>query len=65
MTKKSLLATSVIISVFLSVSTGIVSATYGVQTKTSNCTNNQILPDFACSPGALQCMWWNELQDSF
>jgi hypothetical protein len=53
MTKKSLLATSVIISVFLSVSTGIVSATYGVQTKTSNCTNNQILPDFACSPGAV------------
>lgn len=53
MTKKSLLTTSVIISVFLSISTGIVSATYGVRAKTSNCTNNQILPDFACSPGAV------------
>lgn len=53
MLKKTFLSTSIIISIFLSISTGIVSATYGVQTKTSNCINNQILPDFACSPGAV------------
>lgn len=28
-------------------------ATYGVQTKTSGCVANQILPDPACSPGAV------------
>ena len=47
------LSFSVLVSLFLSISTGIVSATYGVQAKTSNCNNNQILPDFACSPGAV------------
>ena len=29
------------------------SAAYGVQTKTSNCSANQILPDSACTPGAV------------
>lgn len=28
-------------------------AAYGVQTKTSNCSANQILPDSACTPGAV------------
>ncbi len=28
-------------------------ATYGVQTKTSGCSANQILPDSACTPGAV------------
>lgn len=26
---------------------------YGIQTKTSNCTSNQALPDSACTPGAI------------
>jgi hypothetical protein len=47
------LSFSILISLFLSISTETTFATYGVQTKTSNCTNNQILPDFACSPGAV------------
>lgn len=52
-TFKRTLSFSILISLFLSISTGTVRATYGVQTKTSNCTNNQVLPDFACSPGAV------------
>jgi hypothetical protein len=35
------------------VSSNTVFATYGIQTKTSNCVANQTLPDFACSPGAV------------
>ena len=35
------------------ISSNTVFATYGVQTKTSGCVANQILPDSACSPGAI------------
>ena len=35
------------------ISSNLVFATYGVQTKTSNCTGNQTLPDSTCSPGAV------------
>ena len=28
-------------------------ASYGIQTKTSSCTNNQALPDSSCTPGAV------------
>ena len=41
---------------FISISlitSNTVFATYGVQTKTSNCIANQTLPDSACSPGAV------------
>jgi hypothetical protein len=34
-------------------STSSALATYGIQTKTSNCVSNQTLPDLACSPGAV------------
>ena len=35
------------------ISSNTVFATYGIQTKTSNCIANQTLPDSACSPGAV------------
>ncbi|MFA6608454.1 MAG: HNH endonuclease signature motif containing protein [Candidatus Paceibacterota bacterium] len=35
------------------ISSNVVFATYGIQTKTSNCVGNQTLPDSACSPGAV------------
>ena len=43
-----------IIIIFLAAFVALpVFATYGVQTKTSNCAANQILPDSACTPGAV------------
>ena len=43
-----------IIAIFTSVVIALpVFATYGVQTKTSGCSANQILPDSACTPGAV------------
>lgn len=41
-----------LISVTL-ISSNVVFATYGIQTKTSGCVSNQALPDLTCSPGAV------------
>ena len=48
--KKLILTIAVLASVVIAFP---VFATYGVQTKTSNCAANQILPDSACTPGAV------------
>lgn len=50
MNKKILLTAIVSVSVLF---TNSAFATYGVQTKTTGCLANQILPDSACSPGAI------------
>jgi len=49
--KKYLIITISALLFLSSVSTSL--ADYGVQTKTSSCTANQILPDSACTPGAV------------
>lgn len=49
---KSKISLVIILSVIIS-SCNLALATYGIQTKTSNCTSNQTLPDTACSPGAV------------
>lgn len=47
---KKILFSFIIAAVFLSLGT-VTSADYGVQTKTSGCLANQILPDSACTRG--------------
>ncbi len=48
--KKIILSIAIFVSVVIALP---VSATYGVQIKTSGCKANQILPDSACTPGAV------------
>lgn len=48
--KKLILSVTIFISVVIAYP---IFATYGVQTKTSNCIANQVLQDFACTPGAV------------
>ena len=47
---KIILTVSIFLSLFFALP---IFATYGVQTKTSNCVANQILQDPACTPGAV------------
>src|ERR1700690_509474 len=49
---KKFLFSFIIAAFFLSFGT-VTSADYGVQIKTSGCLANQILPDSACTPGAV------------
>lgn len=46
--KKLILTVAIFVSVVIALP---VLATYGIQTKISKCTANQILPDSACTPG--------------
>lgn len=43
----------ILVSFAFAISVNSALATYGVQTKTTGCVANQILPDTACSPGAV------------